>query len=322
MQTTPQLCAAAASQRSSMPHSAEELAKTPRYSTVFITISLAILMATGTFARFYGIRVRAMYDEAASWNLAKLPWRSFLQALWDFEANMGLYYLVLRPWLHMGDSEVIVRGLSVLFGVATIPVLYLLGSRLFNQRVGLIAAALLSVHAFHIRWSQEARSYALLVLLLTWSTLLLVSALQSERVRGRYWAGYILVSALACYCHLFAVFVIGAQWLWIIVEEFPNLRPRIPDLMWQVILIAPVGLYAVFRNQGQLDWIAPLSKQVMFELSQELVGSASRGYGMALLFGFYSVLCVLAIVTGLGSGPRSRRLDTALPVLLAVVPSG
>jgi len=304
-----------------MPHSAEELPKTPQYSTVFITISLGILIAAGTFARFYGIRLRAMYDEAASWNIAKLPWRSFFQALWDFEANMGLYYLILRPWLYMGNSEVVVRGLSVLCGVATIPVLYLLGSRLFNQRVGLIAAALLSVHAFHIRWSQEARSYALLVLLLTWSTLLLVSALQSERARGR-WAGYILVSALACYCHLFAVFVIAAQWLWIIIEEFPDLRPRIPGLIWQVVLIAPAGLYAALRNQGQLDWIAPLSGSAIFELFQSWVGGAPHGYALMLLFCFYGSLCVIGAVAGLWSGPRSRRLDTALPLLLAGVPSG
>lgn len=43
---------------------------------------------------------------------------------------------------------------------------------------------------------------------------------------------------------------------------------------------------------------------------------------MVLLFCFYGVLCALGIVTGLGSGPRSRRLDAALPVLWAVIPSG
>ncbi len=305
-----------------MPQSAEELPKTHQYSTVFITISLAILMAAGTFARFYGISTRAMYDEATSWNIAKLPWRFFWRALWDFEANMGFYYLLLRPWLHLGNSELVVRSLSALFGIATIPVLYLLGSRLFTQRVGLMAAALLSVHAFHIRWSQEARSYALLVLLLTWSTLLLVSALQSERSRGRYWAGYILVSALACYCHLFAVFVIAAQWLWIIIEEFPDLRPRIPGLIWQIILIAPAGLYAAFRNQGQLDWIAPLSRYSISELFQSWVGGPPRGYSLMLLACFYGVLCVLGALTGLRSGQQSRRLDTALPLLLAGVPSG
>ncbi|HTC35366.1 MAG TPA: glycosyltransferase family 39 protein [Bryobacteraceae bacterium] len=302
------------------PHSGNK-PKTPQYSALFITISLAILTAAGTFARFYGISVRAMYDEAASWNIARLPWRSFWQALWDFEANMGLYYLILRPWLHLGNSEVVVRGLSVLFGVATIPVLYLVGSRLFSQRVGLMAAALLAVHAFHIRWSQEARSYALLVLLLTWSTLLLVSALQGERARGR-WAGYIVLSALACYCHLFAVFVIAAQWLWIIVKRFPDIRSRIPGLICQVVLIAPAGLYAAFRNQGQLDWIQPLSARDLVELCRSWVGSAPGGYGMALLFCLYGLLCALGIVTGLGSGSRSRRLDTALPVLWAVVPSG
>src|SRR5579859_4149721 len=183
MEIPPQL-GATTSYQAAMLHSAEEPPKPPQYSILFITISLAILVSAGTCTRFYGISARAMYDEAASWNLAKLPWHSFLQALWDFEGNMALYYLILRPWLHLGNSEVVVRGLSALFGIATIPVLYFLGSRLFNQRVGLLAAALLAVHAFHIRWSQEARSYALLVLLLTWSTLLLVSAFQAKRARG------------------------------------------------------------------------------------------------------------------------------------------
>src|ERR1035437_4794158 len=165
----------------------------------FVAIALTILVCLGAVSRFYALSLRPMYDEAASWTFAKLPWQSFLKTIWDYEGNMVLYYLVLRLWVHLGDSEVAVRSLSVLFGVATIPIVYLLGFRLFNRRVGLIAATLVTVHAFHIHWSQEARGYAMLVFLISLSTLLLVSALKAPRARG-LWACYVLVSSLACYC--------------------------------------------------------------------------------------------------------------------------
>src|ERR1700734_3808730 len=52
MQTT----GATASKQPSMSRSAEDPPKTPQYSTVFITISLAVVVAAGTFARALGFR--------------------------------------------------------------------------------------------------------------------------------------------------------------------------------------------------------------------------------------------------------------------------
>lgn len=72
---------------------------------------------------------------------------------------MALCDLILRLWAR--DSEVIVRCHSVLLGAATITMVCLLEVRSFKRRVGLIMAPLITVHAFHIRWSQEARGYAM-----------------------------------------------------------------------------------------------------------------------------------------------------------------
>ena len=92
-------------------------------------------------------------DEASSVFLARLPWRDFWKALWDFQGNMGLYYFLLCGWLHLGDSEVAVRGLSVLFGVAVIPATYLLGKQLFDKNAAIASAALSAVNVsrFDIR---------------------------------------------------------------------------------------------------------------------------------------------------------------------------
>ena len=88
----------------------------------------------------------------------------------SYQGNMTLYYFLLRAWIHLGDSEFVVRSLSVLFGVLTIPAVYFLAARLFDRPTGLTSAALLSVHSFHIHWSQETRAYTLLTLLLVLAT--------------------------------------------------------------------------------------------------------------------------------------------------------
>src|SRR5439155_24738451 len=117
--------------------------------------------------RLHLLAARSLWiDEAASVRFATLPWWSFLHMLWDYQGNMSLYYLVLRWWIHLGDTEFMVRSLSVLLGVLTIPAIYFLCTRLFDRATGLTSAALLSVHSFHVHWSQETRAYPLLTLLL------------------------------------------------------------------------------------------------------------------------------------------------------------
>ena len=78
---------------------------------------------------------------------------------------MLFYYLFAPPMALSGRSEWILRSLSVVFGVATFPAVYILGMRLFGPKAGLISATLLSLHTFHVRNSQEGRSHALVTLL-------------------------------------------------------------------------------------------------------------------------------------------------------------
>ena len=63
------------------------------------------------------------------------------------------------------NTEYGLRSLSALAGVATVPVAYLIGAELRGRRAGLMAAALVAVNPMLLWYSQEARAYALLVLL-------------------------------------------------------------------------------------------------------------------------------------------------------------
>src|SRR5512140_2707483 len=92
---------------------------------------LAITMA-GTWLRFHGIADKSFWtDEGVSAAFTRLPWLDAGRILWRREGNMALYYLLLRGWSHLGDSVATLRAFSALWSVATIPVLYLTGKRLF-----------------------------------------------------------------------------------------------------------------------------------------------------------------------------------------------
>src|SRR6516164_8775565 len=123
------------------------------------------IVAIGAVLRLIALGHKSFWlDEIASVVLARTPASWFWHWLWHEEGNMTLYYVLLRPWLHLGLSETTVRLLSVIPGVASIALIYVLASRLFGKSTGMLAALFLAIHTCAVVHSQEARSYSFLVL--------------------------------------------------------------------------------------------------------------------------------------------------------------
>ena len=117
-------------------------------------------------------------DEATSISIAKLDWSTRFDVMFDSELNMAPYYVMLHYWLNIGGGEFAIRLLSVIFAVATVPLVYLLGKDLMGTRAGIAAALLLACNAFFIEFAQEARSYAFLGFMVTLSSYTFVHALK------------------------------------------------------------------------------------------------------------------------------------------------
>lgn len=222
---------------------------------------LSLIVGLAAVLRWYAIgRSSIWIDEGASITLARMPWDRFVQTLWQYEINMTSYYLTLRAWMHLGDSEAIIRSLSALLGTVSVVAIYLLGRRLLGERVGLVAAAFLSVNMLHVWYSQEARGYSLAVLLVIVSLLLFVEAVENPKKRW-LWVGYLAVSVLAVYAHLFALLVLAAQWLALgprRLRQIGLLRLGGVGLALGLPL-APLAVFLLRPDQGQLEWIPPIS---------------------------------------------------------------
>ena len=148
----------------------------------------ALLAILGSHAAlsFHALAAKTFwFDEGVSVGIARLDWYNFMRILWRREANMSLYYVALRFWLHFGSSPTYVRSLSVLFSLGAVAAIYFLGRRLFGTGIGLAASALLAFNAWELRYAQEARSYSLMVLLCTLSTSYFLKYVESPTKSNR-----------------------------------------------------------------------------------------------------------------------------------------
>jgi mannosyltransferase len=120
---------------------------------------------------------------------------------------MALYHLLLNWWSHLaGSSEISLRIPSVIFATATVPLVYALGAELCDRQVGLMAAFLLSVNAACIQFAQQARSYAMVVMLVVLSSLLFVRSL--KRSSPARCAAYVIAGSLCAYVHFFGILIL------------------------------------------------------------------------------------------------------------------
>jgi len=266
---------------------------------------LLMFIGLGTCLRLHLLGVRSLWlDEAFSISVARTPLPEFLRTVWWGEANMTLYYLLLRVWLHVGDSEFWLRSLSVLLGVLTIAATYLLGERFLSRRVGLIAAALLTIHSFHIRYSQELRSYTLVTLLVILSTYAFLAALQAPD-RKVFWLLYALFSALALYAQVLAVFVLCSQWLVLTPGRIKRLGIfRLLSVGTAIgILAAPIAAVMLFQNKGQLDWVPRPNLIRIFDVFQYMAGyeplSSHYSARTVFLLIFYATTWIFAFAAAL-----------------------
>ncbi len=129
----------------------------------FAPLLLLSLTLLGTGLRLFQIGSKGLWlDEAFSVWMGQQPVLDMLAWLLRVDQHPPLYYTLLHFWLGLGDSAAIVRAFSAVMGILTIPLIYLLGRRLAGWQVGLMAALILAVSPFHVRFAQETRMYTLL----------------------------------------------------------------------------------------------------------------------------------------------------------------
>lgn len=213
-------------------------------------ILLLLIILTGTLLRLYQLGSNSLwFDEAISVWFANESLGNILIKQTSGDVHPPFYYILLSLWINvLGNGEFDIRLLSAIFGILSIPLLYLIVKNLFGNLPALISALILAISPFHIYYSQEARMYSILTFCVLLSIFFMVKILSiGKELRQTkktifYSIGYVISTVATLYCHNLALLLPVVQNLFFIIfwnRHRPFLKFWIPSLLTIIILWAP-----------------------------------------------------------------------------------
>lgn len=238
--------------------------KKEKAALTFIAIVCLTLIAFAL--RLHNLGAHSLwYDELLQLDIVQGPLANIHSQLIR-HAAMPLDYYLLHGWVKLGRQDTWVRFPALLFGVLAVPLVYALARRLFNYRVGLIAAALLTFSSFAVEYSQEARPYALLLFGVTTANLGLWQVYQTHRLK--YWGLTILALAAAVLTHYFALFLLLPAAFFVAGHWLCHLRQKIYWLHAAFFALAIIILTLIFGLNGRLGHLYSVGERFTREAGQ------------------------------------------------------
>ncbi len=316
-------------------------------------IAVTLLLAAAFGLRSWHLTARSVwFDEGFTWGLISFPPLEMLERA-ARDNNPPFYYVALQIWAGaFGDGLLSLRLFSALAGTLTVLGMYLLArdsepapqassSRLFSGRVSVFpffAAALVAASILQIRYSAEARMYALGTTLLTMSSWGLLRALLHGAVV--WWLFYACMTTLFLYTHTFALFSVAAQVAFLFAYLLRRghfsltmvLRdPLLPTttvitlfiiLAWMPWLPVFLGQHAQVRAAF---WSRPFQPEDVINVWYQMFVSIDTGEPLsprvALVVFILSCMSVCVLLRCTGTFERYCCFLGAGPVLLAIIVS-
>jgi hypothetical protein len=173
---------------------------------------IVALVIVGAALRFYRLDTALWYDEIVTVvESVRLPLADIVtrfggdnhHPLYSVLAHLAVSVFGEQPWA--------LRLPAALFGVATIPLLYVFGREVAGRVEAMAAAVVLTVSYHHVWFSQNARGYTAVLFFVLLSTYALLRWLDTRRS----WFAWLFVlsTALGAYAHMTTVLVAIGQGL-------------------------------------------------------------------------------------------------------------
>lgn len=214
---------------------------------------LILIVLFGSALRLYQIgRESLWFDELFPLWASGLQLKDLLVEV-PASGHPPLYYLIGHLWFAISTNDIWVRMISLIAGITTIPVMYLLGRELYSKKTGLWSAALATASPFLIWYSREATDYSLLIALSAVSIYFLARCANSGGAGN--WAGYVISTMAALFTHYYAFFLVPAEipFFFLVAGDWRKLfKSWLVSETILFILLIPWALY----NQWAARWVA------------------------------------------------------------------
>ncbi len=222
---------------------------TPVVIILVLALGLRLPLLNGSF----------WLDEAAQALESSRPLSQQFAIMPDFQPP--LIHLITHFALYVSQQEWWLRLISALIpGLVTIWATYQLGSKLFDQKTGLITSLLLATNSFHVFYSQELRPYSLPAMWATLSWLSLINLTKpnfppsaKKRPRWTHWLGFALLTLAGLYSSYLYPFLVLSQLAYILLTQKISFQNSL--FKHYLISLAGAGL-------GFLPWLPTFIKQL------------------------------------------------------------
>ncbi|MBK8049477.1 MAG: glycosyltransferase family 39 protein [Anaerolineales bacterium] len=227
-----------------------------------------------------------------------------------------------------GDSEYVVRFVSVAAATLFVPALWLLARWLARHAVvpsstPWWAAILAAINPFMLWYGQEARPYALLATLAILTTYLLLRTTENKTLDWRFGLGFVVVELMFLTTHYYAVFLLPLQALigfrWLLQRGLGR------AVLWTTLFLmvgSLIGLYGAYTiiTQGGGQNFPSITLAILIP---DLVNAFSLGLSvdLAVVWGFDLIFAALALggaIYGLRSVSTLKQGGWILPAFVLV----
>jgi mannosyltransferase len=232
--------------------------KTPLKRTEILI--LAFVMLAGILLRAHDLGSKSITsDEAFDLYKALAPASLIIT---DRETVHPLFRLVYHLWLGFGTNEAHLRSLSVACAGISIVLIYVLSLLLFSRREAIISAILLATSPVHVTYSQEARMYPFLMMLVLASVSMF--ALFMKTSRKAHLVAAILIIAGAAYVHAYSVFIwlaIFACHLYAVARRGMDRGGLFLHVLYPILLVPLSLVYITVMKSGFGGWLDAMIKK-------------------------------------------------------------
>jgi mannosyltransferase len=281
---------------------------TPAWSVTAATLLAAVACLVGLGRQPFS------WDEAVSLNAARRGPGHLWTLLRHTDAPLGAYYYGLHLWLRLGAvlgisaNATWVRLPSALAVIAAVGLTTALACRLLGPVAGLVSGVVLALHPLVEFYAQDARPYAIAMLLAVATTRVLLADLRMPRML--ILAGYTLLAIAALYDQFWSVFVIVAHGILVLMRGRRRWRYAIAAAVIAVAVI-PLVVFSQ-RESGEIWWIPAPSPSTILGFVTRICGGIG---GIAMM----AVLAVALVAQRRHLTSRWHDRDGALAVTLWVL---
>jgi mannosyltransferase len=240
-------------------------------------------------------------DELATLIVASWPVSAIMKLAEHFDLVHTVYYIAVHPVLMLDQSIKTVRLVSVVAMAATAVALVRIGRALDGWPVGLGAGLMLIASVTASRYAQEARSYALVVLLATLSTLALIRAIQTP-LANRRWAIYSALLVAIGLVNIMGTLIVPAHAVWLCQSSVTRGAAVIVRWCVSIVLggaaLAPFAILALGQSGREVGWITSSPGLSDLKGIAALAWTPGREVGLFVL--------ITVVVVGVWGTPGAR----------------